>query len=183
MYPIYQALVALDEKRGREVHFTLFEKGSGRSCHINVGTMKAGDWPSSVAGYAEIECRIGFVPGEKMADVKRMIETLVADIARGDSWLRKHPPQVEWFGWQADPWYQDPAHPFVQACKQAGEEVLGREMEYIGRAGGIDSRFSQYFGMAAACTGPRASNIHGIDEFVEIKILAKTVLNWCGMAE
>jgi acetylornithine deacetylase len=188
IYPIYQAVIALDEKRGREIHFPLFEKGSGRSCHINVGTLKAGDWPSTVAGSAEMECRIGFIPGEKMSDIKQMIEDLVRDVAQKDPWLQEHPPTVEWFGWQADPWYQDPDHPFVQAFKRTAESVLGREGEYIGRAGGIDSRFAQYFGMAAACTGPKSMNIHGIDEYVEIptviqvtQILASTVLEWCGL--
>jgi acetylornithine deacetylase len=187
MYPIYQALVDFDEKRGREVHFTLFEKGSGRSCHINVGTMKAGDWPSNVAGSAEMECRIGFIPGERMDEIKTMIENTINDVAQKDPWLREHPPKVEWFGWHADPWYQDPEHPFVQSFKKAAEEVLGHEVEFIGRAGGIDSRFSQYFNMAAACTGPRANNIHGIDEYVEIpsviqvtQILAMATIRWCG---
>jgi acetylornithine deacetylase len=190
IYPIYQALVELDEKRGREVRFPLFEKGSGRSCHINIGTMKAGDWPSNVAGSAEMECRIGFIPGEKMSDIKRMIENTVRDVAQRDPWLREHPPTVEWFGWHADPWLQDPNHPFVQSFKNAAESVLGHEVEFIGRAGGIDSRFSQYFNMAAACTGPRAANIHGIDEYVEIpsiiqvaQILAITTLKWCGFIE
>jgi acetylornithine deacetylase len=186
MYPIYHALIELDEKRGREIHFPLFEKGSGRSCHINIGTMKAGDWPSNVAGSAEMECRIGFVPGEKMDDIKKLIETTIHETAQKDPWLREHPPKVEWFGWHADPWYQDPDHPFVQNLKTAAENVLGHEVEYIGRAAGIDSRFSQFFNMAAACTGPRGGNIHGIDEYVEIssmiqaaQILAVATLQWC----
>jgi acetylornithine deacetylase len=190
MYLIYKALIELDERRGQEVHFPLFEKGSGRSCHINIGTMRAGDWPSNVAGSAEMECRIGFIPGEKMDDIKRMIENTIQEVAEKDPWLREHPPKVEWFGWHADPWYQNPDHPFVKTFKQTAESVLGRRVELIGRAGGIDSRFSQYFGMAAACTGPIAGNIHGIDEYVEIssiiqvtKILAMTILNWCGFLE
>ena len=190
MYLIYQALIDLDEKRGREVRFPLFEKGSGRSCHISIGTMKAGDWPSNVAGSAEMECRIGFIPGEKMDEIKKMIEKTIKDVAQKDPWLREHPPQVEWFGWHADPWYQDPNHPFVQTFKKSIESVLGRDADFIGRAGGIDSRFSQYFNMAASCTGPRAGNIHGIDEYVEIssviqvaQALAMTTLNWCGYKE
>lgn len=187
MYPIYEALIALDEKRGREVHFPLFEKGSGRSCHINIGTIKGGDWPSTVAGSAEIECRVGYIPGEKMVDIKRMVEFTVQETAQKDPWLRQHPPEVEWFGWHADPWYQEPDHPFVLTLKKAAENVLGHEVEYIGRTGGIDSRFSKYFNMAAVCTGPTANNIHGIDECVEIpsvfqvtKILAIALLDWCG---
>jgi acetylornithine deacetylase len=188
--PIYQALIALDEKRGREVKFPLYEEGSGRSCHINVGTLRSGDWPSTVAGSAVMECRIGYIPGEKMADIKAMIESTIREATDRDPWLRDHPPQVEWFGWQTEPWYQDPAHSFVQTVKDAVESVLGHEATLIGRAGGIDSRFSQYFDMAAACTGPKAANIHGIDEYVEIpsifqvtNILAMTVLKWCGFHE
>ena len=106
-------LVRIPSVVGREVHFPLYERGSGRSCHLSVGTMKAGDWPSTVAGSAEIEGRIGFVPGEKMADVKRLVEQTVREAAGKDPWLMDHPPRVEWFGWQAEPWDQDPGHPFV----------------------------------------------------------------------
>ena len=187
MFPIYQALIDLDEKRGREIHFPLYEKGSGRSCHLSIGTMKAGDWPSTVAGSAEIEGRVGFIPGEKMADVKRLVEKTVQEAAQKDAWLKDHPPRVEWFGWQTEPWYQDPIHPFVQTFKGSLESALGREVEIIGRAGGLDTRFAPYFDMPAACTGPRAGGIHGIDEYVEIPSvvqvaqgIAVTILRWCG---
>jgi len=187
IYPIYQALVDLDQKRGREISFPLFEKGSGRSCHLNIGTMHAGDWPSTVAGSAVVECRVGFVPGERMGDIKALIENTIMEAAQEDPWLRDHPPQVEWFGWSTDPWYQDPEHPFVQTLKKAANDILGREAEFIGRASGNDGRFSQYFGMAGACIGAKAANIHGIDEYVEtssviqiVHILAMTVLQWCG---
>jgi len=80
--------------------------------------------------------------------------------------------------------------PFVETFKEAAESVFGKKMEYIGRAGGLDARFSQYFDMAAACTGPTAMNIHGIDEYVDIpsviqvaKILAVTIMKWCGYWE
>jgi len=190
MVPLYQALIDLDEKRGREIHFPLYEKGSGRSCHLSIGTMKAGDWPSTVAGSAEIEGRVGFIPGEKMADVKRLVEKTVQETAQKDPWLKDHPPRVEWFGWQTEPWYQNPDHPFVQTFKGSLESALGREVEIIGRAGGLDSRFAPHFNMAAACTGPRAGGIHGIDEYVEIPSvvqvaqgIAVTILRWCGAEE
>jgi acetylornithine deacetylase len=190
MYPIYQALIDLDEKRGREVRFPLFEKGSGRSCHLSIGTMKAGDWPSNVAGSAEMECRIGYVPGETMAQIKKLVERTVRETAEKDPWLKEHPPVVEWFGWQTEPWYQDPEHLFVQTFKGALESTLGRNAEIIGRSGGIDSRFAPYFNMVSACTGPRAGGIHGFDEYVEIpslipltQALATTVLRWCGAEE
>jgi len=190
MYLIYQALIDLDEKRGREVHFPLYEKGSGRSCHLSIGTMKAGDWPSNVAGSAEMECRVGYVPGETMAGIKTLVERTVRETADKDPWLKEHPPVVEWFGWQTEPWYQDPGHPFVQTFQGALEAILGKSPEIIGRAGGIDSRFAPYFNMVSACTGPCAGGIHGFDEYVEIpsiiqvtQALATTILRWCGAKE
>ena len=90
MYLIYQALIDLDEKRGREVRFPLYEKGSGRSCHLSIGTMKGGDWPSNVAGSAEMECRIGYIPGEKMVDIKKLVERTVQEASEKDPWLKEH---------------------------------------------------------------------------------------------
>jgi len=122
-----------------------------------------------------------------MEDIKSMIQELDAEVSQKDSWLKEHPPTLEWFGWQADPWHQDPEHPFVQMFKSTAESVLNRETELIGRASGNDCRFAQYFDMPAALTGPKGINIHGIDEYVEIptviqtaQVLAMTILRWCG---
>ncbi|MBU1452385.1 MAG: ArgE/DapE family deacylase [Proteobacteria bacterium] len=187
--PIYQALADLDERRGREVRYELFEKGSGRSCHVTVGTMRSGDWPSTVPGDAVMECRVSFVPGESKGQIRALVEDTVAQAAAKDPWLREHPPRVEWFGWQTDPWQQDPEHPFVQALLGAAQEVAGRPVEFIGRASGLDSRFAPDFAMASACTGPKGANIHGIDEYVELdsvvetaKVVGLTMLDWCGLA-
>ena len=122
MYCIYQALEELHQIRGQEIRFPLYEKGSGRSCHLNIGTMKAGDWPSTVAGSAIIECRIGYVPGEKMSGIKKTVEATIMAAAERDSWLRDHPPEIEWFGWSTEPWYQDPKHPLVQILLKASQK-------------------------------------------------------------
>ena len=188
MYKIYQALAALDEKRGREIKFALFEKGSGRSTHLNIGTLKAGDWASTVPGSAELECRISFIPGETFREIKASVEQTVFDSVRNDPWMQEHPPVIEWYGWHAEPWLQDIQAPFVQTFKNTAEEILGKEPEFIGRAAGLDSRFAPYFNMPALCTGPDGERIHGIDECVDLesvvrltKILALFILSWCGI--
>jgi acetylornithine deacetylase len=188
MYKIYHALAALDEKRGAEVKFDLFEKGSGRSTHLNIGTMKAGDWASTVAGAAEIECRISFIPGETMEGIKALVEKTIFDAVKDDPWMQEHPPVVEWYGWHAKPWLQDTNHLFVQTFKKTAEDILGREVEFAGRAAGLDSRFVAYFNMPALCTGPVADGLHGIDESVDLesvvkltKILTLFILEWCGL--
>lgn len=187
MYPIIQAIMRLDEERARTVHHPLFERTIDRSCHLSIGTMKAGDWPATIAGSAEIAGRVSCIPGETKADVQKAVETAVRAAAESDPWLRDHPPVIEWTGVQTEPWYQDPAHPFVQTFHTAAQDTLQREVFLEGRKAACDARFASKFGIAAACTGPIAGNIHGADEWVDIpsvikttQVLARTVLGWCG---
>lgn len=188
MEPIYQALIDLDERRGREVKFPLYEKGSGRSCHLNIGTLMAGVWPSTVAGFAELEGRMGFVPGETRAQMMELIEETVRRSVAGDPWFEEHPPVVEWFGWKADPWYQAPDHRYVQSFKDTAETVMARPVEIQGRSSGNDARFTQHFNTAGIGFGPVAGNIHGIDEYVDLesllqttRVLAAHIVDWCGL--
>jgi len=187
MYPVIQAIGQLDEERARTVHHPLFERTIDRSCHLGIGTMSAGDWPATVAGFAEIEGRISFIPGETREAVQKQLEDVVHAAAMKDHWLRSHPPVVEWVGVRTDPWYQDPDHPFVQTFRHAAQDALGQPVFLEGRKAACDARFAAKYGMAAACTGPIAGNVHGADEWVDIpsviattQVLAKTILRWCG---
>lgn len=184
---VFDAIVDLDEKRGRELHYPLFEKGSGRSCHINIGKYTAGDWPSTVAGWAAMECRMSFIPGETMAEIRELVARTVMEAAQNDPWLSEHPPEIEWFGWQCNPWEQDLKDPFIQMFKSNAETILAREVEIIGKAAGLDTRFAAAYGMPSFTFGPEGKNLHGIDEYVEIqsvidctKIMALSILDWCG---
>jgi len=183
---IYQALVELDAHRAVTVKFPLCEKVEGRSCHLNIGILKAGDWPSTVAGFAEMECRMSFVPGESMTEIKKTVEDVIQQTARNDDWLRDHPPETEWFGWKAEPWHQDPDDPFIKTVMANIEAVCGRKIEVTGTPAGLDTRFSAYFGFPALTFGPDGDNYHGFDEYVDLdtlllstKVIAMATLDWC----
>ena len=47
------------------VQFPLYHKVEGRSCHLNIGTLKA------------------------------TVEQVIEDLALADDWLKAHPPEVE----------------------------------------------------------------------------------------
>ena len=186
MMKIYQALEQLDIQRAATVKFPLYDKVEGRSCHLNIGTFKSGDWPSTVAGFAEMECRISYIPGESMTEIKKTVEDVVHQTAQADSWLQDHPPELEWFGWQAEPWYQDPNDSFVKRVLDILESVRGEKMEVYGATAGLDTRFSSYFGFPAISFGPVGDNEHGFDEYVNldsltlvIQIVALVTLDWC----
>ncbi|MCP4689442.1 MAG: ArgE/DapE family deacylase [Desulfobacterales bacterium] len=184
---IYQALADLDARRQAGVRFPLYQPEGNPACHLNMGKLTAGDWPSTVAGFAELECRVSFVPGETRPEIMKLIEETVADAARRDDWLITHPPEVKWWGWNAEPWYQDPDDPLVRMGLEKVAAVTGEKMTPVGSPAGLDNRFSSYFGFPSFCLGPRAENIHGFDECVHLdslvdvtKVLALCTMDWCG---
>jgi acetylornithine deacetylase len=98
MIPIYNLLMELDEERAKRLTFKWAEMDSGRSCNLNVGTFRTGGWPSNVAGWSSMECRISFVPGETEPSTKREGEERILEIAAKDPWPKEHPPEIESFG-------------------------------------------------------------------------------------
>jgi acetylornithine deacetylase len=133
-----------------------------------------------------MECRISFVPGENEESVKKEIEERIAETATRVPWFKEHPPQVEWFGWHANPWLQDEEDPFIRLVQQSGKDVMGVEPPIVGKPAGLDTRFCKEFGISACAFGPNGGNIHGIDEYVDLqsvvqttKVIALTMLHWC----
>jgi acetylornithine deacetylase len=67
---------------------------------LSIGTVRAGDWASSVPDLLVAEGRMGVAIGEPVRDARRALENAVADACEGDDWLRDHPVSVEWWGGQ-----------------------------------------------------------------------------------
>lgn len=55
---------------------------------VNIGIMKGGEWPSMVAGWAEIEGGVGFLPNKNLEQVQEELRTLLANFP--DPWTREH---------------------------------------------------------------------------------------------
>jgi acetylornithine deacetylase len=185
---IYQGLLDLDSYRAESKHYPLTEKHWGRSCNINIGTIRGGDWPSTVAGWAELECRIGWQPIETMTQVKSEVEETIRKVAELDPWMRDHPPVVEWFGWSAEASETDSNSPIIQVLRKNARDIMGVAPEIIGSTAADDTRwFVLCANIPAVSFGPDGDNIHGIDEYVLVddlvataKIYALTILDWCG---
>jgi acetylornithine deacetylase len=187
--PLYAAMVELDRERAARWPDPFFGGLSDRAVNLNVGVLRAGDWPSTVAGRADMECRVAFIPPQTMEEVRREVEDRIAIAAQADPWLREHPPTVEWFGWQAEPWRQEAGHPFVTTLAEVATQVTGERLPLVAATAGLDARFAGAFGIPAACIGARGGGMHGTDEYVDVesvieatKILAATIVSWCEAA-
>jgi acetylornithine deacetylase len=183
---IYERLCGLDQERAERKRNAFFEKMTGRSCNLNIGTFRAGDWVSTVAGWAQLEARISYLPDEGEDEMKREVEQAIMEVAARDEWLKDHRPQIEWFGWRAQPWLQDLNVPVIQQFLRTASEVLSVTPEIAASTVGLDTRFGHFFDVPSFVFGPVGGLLHCSNEYVEldsvtktIKVLAAFIVDWC----
>ncbi|MFI0479868.1 ArgE/DapE family deacylase [Actinomadura sp. 9N215] len=94
--PVFAALRALERRRNTSVD-ALMERWD-LPYAIEIGTVHAGDWSSTVPGDLVAEGRIGVALDEPEQAARRALEQTVANVCASDEWLRRHPVEVEWWG-------------------------------------------------------------------------------------
>lgn len=189
--PVYEAVMALEAHRSRELAGDPLFASYDLPFPISVGTIRGGDWASSVPDHLAFEGRLGVAPGEDLGEARRALEAAVARVAEGDSWLRAHPPRVEWWGGQFEPARVSPDHPLVVAVCGAARSVLGREPVVAGMPYGADMGLLVNHGSTPALLfGPGDIRVaHRPDEYVEVeelaaasRALAVAAMRFCGVA-
>jgi acetylornithine deacetylase len=190
-FPVYQALMDLEQERNHTVQDARFA-GYSQPYPICIGTVRAGDWASSVAESLTFEGRYGVAVGEDIAQARHALETTIAQAAQADPWLRQNPPKIEWWGGQFEPAGIDPDHPVVSTLSAAFSDVTGAEARQAGMPYGADMRLLVNYGNTPTVLfGPGdVRQAHRPDEFVplaELKVavqtLALTALRFCRYQE
>jgi acetylornithine deacetylase len=186
--PIYQALMALERERNQQVQDPLFARYAlpYATC---IGTVRAGNWASTVAESLTFEGRYGVAVGEDIAAARRLLEETVDRAAQADPWLRDHPPSVEWWGGQFEPASIAVDHPIVGTVCGAYGDVTGTAARVEGMTYGADMRLLVNEGdTPTVLFGPGdVRNAHRPDEYVPVaelvtavRTLALTTLRFCG---
>jgi acetylornithine deacetylase len=159
---------------------------------IEIGTVQAGDWASSVPDKLIAEGRVGVAIGEEPAAARRAFEEAIARAAAADPWLAEHPPDVEWWGGRFDPAVTDTVDPIVTAAAGAAADVTGSAPPLEGVTYGADMRLLVQVGhIPTVLFGPGDVRVaHMPDEFVPIadlriaaQALVLTALRFCGVEE
>lgn len=186
--PIYRALQGLEARRNSAVADPLFAHYEV-PFPLCVGTLRAGEWASNVPESLCFEGRYGVAVGEEPAEAQAMFEDAVAAAARSNSWLERHPPEVEWWGGQFHPAATDPSDPIVRTVADAFRDIEGREPRVEGMPYGADMQLLVNVGHTPTVMfGPGdVRNAHRPDEWVPIaeletvtRTLALTALRFCG---
>jgi len=159
---------------------------------IEIGTLRAGDWASSVPETLVAEGRYGVAIGEEPADARRTFEVAIARAAAADEWLAVHPPVVEWWGGHFDPAVTDVSDPIVITVVEALRSVMGSPAPVTGVTYGADMRLLvNAAGVPTVLFGPGDVRVaHMPDEYVpvdQLHVAARTLvlaaLRFCGVEE
>ncbi|MGC0375748.1 ArgE/DapE family deacylase [Streptomyces sp. SAI-229] len=122
--PLHRALAALETGRNRDPDPLLAEYPIPYG--LSVGTVRAGDWASSVPGLLVAEGRFGVRLGEEPADARAEFERCVAEACAADPWLRDHPAVVSWPGGQFASGRLPEGHVLADVTGSAYADATGR---------------------------------------------------------
>lgn len=154
--------------------------------NLNVGTIRGGDWASTVPGECETGFRIAMYPGTPIEEMRDRIEHVVRE-ATG------HLPvaaEVRYRGF-ASPGYDIPDdHELVTTLATAFAAQAGTPPALVATTGTTDAGvFGNVGGVPAVCFGPYAEAAHGVGERVYLpsvlqtaQVLGLFVRDWCGLA-
>ena len=145
--------------------------------------------PAIIPDTCVMEFDLKYLPDENQEDVRREFKEFVHHWAATDSWLRDHPPEIEWEigGLRFPPVSTPEDHPLVQFMLAARKQ-LGHTPELGGYIAVSDA--AHYAGAGVDCVifGPSGDGYHATDEHVEVeslidcsKVIAAAVLEWCGV--
>lgn len=155
--------------------------------NLNIGMIRGGDWPSTVAAECVLHCRLALFPGARVDELKRRVENVVAGAAAAlpDGFDAR----VVYDGFACEGYTLEPDAPLVTALGDAAERVIGAQPVLIASTATTDARsFALYAGTPAVCFGPHAESIHSVDERVSLpsvlqtaQALALFIDGWCGL--
>ena len=123
---VFAALEKLDARRHAQYDNPMFEF-KNNVAPICVGTMHAGDWPSTVPEEVVAEGRFGVFPDESIADARAALVASLEEVIAADEWLSEHPPSLEWFEGQFEPGETRVSEPIIQRSERSTRRrVWGR---------------------------------------------------------
>jgi acetylornithine deacetylase len=186
-FPIVQALRALEDELNADppAPYDAF----AHPINLNVGTIRGGDWPSTVASECTLALRLAHYPGQPVAGLKQRVEAAVAAAAARNGFLASSPPRVIYDGLACEGSEVSAEDPLVETLARAHERLAGRRPELVASTATTDARAFVGAGIPAVCFGPHAENIHGVDERVSLPSMVQTaqtlglfIRDWCGLA-
>ncbi|WP_089205386.1 ArgE/DapE family deacylase [Streptosporangium subroseum] len=184
-WPVFEVIRRLEADRNRDPD-PVFD-GNPMPYPIEIGTVRAGDWASSVPDLLVAEGRLGVRLDEDPAQARLALETVIAELDH--PWLREHPPVVTWPGGQFASGRLPAGHALLGQVATAVAEVTGSHPAEAAAPYGSDLRLYAAGGIPALHYGPGDVRFaHAPREQVDLRelrdvtrVLALLALRRCGV--
>lgn len=139
---------------------------------LSVGTVRAGDWASSVPDLLVAQGRLGVALDEPVAEARAALVQRVAEVSAADPFLRENPVQIEWSGGQFASGSVSPDAPVARLIASSHAALHGGELPVEGWSSGSDLRLLTGSGVPAVHYGPGDLALaHGSYESVPVSDL------------
>lgn len=154
-----------------------------------VGMFESGSFNSAFPDSCILKGSLASLPNEKSDEVKKAFSNYIVSRASENEFMKTNPPEVIYEGYFADPSEIPTDSPIVECLCENFEDVMSEKPIISGREGAADIRHLNTYGdTPTVIFGPgRTDEMHANNEWVlekdyinAIKILAHTVINWCG---
>ncbi|MEV0183919.1 ArgE/DapE family deacylase [Streptomyces sp. NPDC050625] len=186
--PLHAALARLEAARNTDPDPLMAEYPIPYA--LSVGTVRSGDWASSVPDLLVAEGRLGVRLDEDPAHARAELERCVAEACAADPWLRDHPATVTWPGGRFASGRLSQGHPLRDTVRDACTDANGwasRPRER-GAPYGSDLRLYAGAGIPTLQFGPEDVRVaHSAEERVSLsevvgvaRALVLTVLRTVG---
>jgi acetylornithine deacetylase len=165
--PVHAALRELEAERNRAPHPLLEHLDLANP--LSIGTVRSGDWASTVPDLLVAEGRYGVQLGEPVEDARAAFEQTVAAACEKDDWLRDHPVKVTWPGGVFASGLLPEGDPLLDDTLRAVVDAGGAAPEVRGGPYGSDLRQYAAAGVPTLQYGPGdVRYAHATDEHVAL---------------
>lgn len=189
-WPVFRALQDLERRRHAVVDPLAARWAFAHP--ISIGTVRSGDWASSVPDLLVAEGRMGVAIGEPVEQARAEFEQAIAEANAGDPWLGSNPCLVEWWGGQFASGRIQADSDLVERVRSAHASIsAGKPPDVYGAPYGSDLRLLTGIGKIPTLQyGPGDAMLaHGPAESVPLdevittaRALAVLALDICGVA-
>lgn len=158
-----------------------------------IGQFESGTYASAFPDSCLLKGSMATVPGEDSNEVKmEFVKFVTETVAVQNPWFKDNPPEVVFTGYFAEPSEISADSHIVRTLCENYEKIMGEKPLISGREGAADIRhLNRYGGTPTVIFGPgMTEQMHANNEWVKIedylnatKILAQTIMEWCGVGE
>lgn len=184
---VIESIRQLEKVRNKRITDPLYEN-IPIPVPINIGTIKGGTWPSSVADTVMIEGRCGIAPSESPEDVQSELESWLKDLEYQDEWFKHYPAELEWFGamWLPNDLTGDDE--LATTLKSAYQTITGEQPIVEASPWATDGGVLSHAGNTPVIVfGPGETKLaHQANEYIEkdalikaAKIISLFIMKWC----